>query len=166
MERANKIMALRGSLLQNKNLSYNMNTRVYEAQVNVVGGIALSTGGLPRVVSIDSGLGASPNEVKQNVPKITIADITDPSTLPPLGVILVSGLEDDVIQVTNNGLVGNFDTSLLVLNQNVFLGVNGQLVTVRPKEDRVIQIGTVGNIDAIEGTINVNLQDYPNPEKY
>ncbi len=158
--------AFRGHLSQNENNTYTINARVIEAQVNVVAGIPLSAGGLPRVVSIDAGLGVSSNKINKIVPKIKISDITDLSTLPPLAVTLVPGVLDEVIQVCNNGLLGFFDTSSFVLNQPVFLGINGQIVTVRPKEDRVIQIGSIGNVDALFGTININIQDYPNPEPY
>ena len=129
-------MAFRGYLLQNDNLSYKINTRVYEAQIDAV---AIVLTDLPRVVFVTAE-GASTFDVGQIVPKIKVSDITDITTLPPTGVILISGVADDIVDVCQSGYVGGFDTSALAVNDVLYLTTNGNLTAIRPKEDFVVKI--------------------------
>ena len=155
-------MAFRGYLLQNENLSHTINTRVYEAQIDT---IAIVLTDLPRVVFVTTE-GASTRDVGQIVPKIKVSDITDITTLPPTGVVLLGGVADDIVDVCQSGYVGGFDTSALAVNDIIYLTTNGNLTTIRPKEDFVVQMGKIVTVDASNGVLMIDQQVYPNPEPY
>lgn len=153
-----------GYVLHNKNKTITINTPVIEAEVEAATAVTLSSN-LPLVVYAD-GISTQEFAIPTNVPKIRLSDITDENTFPVLGVAIESGVAENIIHIVNNGIVAGFDTSSFAVGDVVFLGTEGQLVTDRPKEDFVIQMGTILFVDSTEGAIKINVQEYPNPEKY
>lgn len=153
----------RGHLLQNKNFTYTINTIVVEAQV---GPVAIALGSdIPRVV-YTVGEGASTQAVIHTVPQIAISDITDPDTFPVLGVILFDGDINGIVDVCRGGFVGDYNTSSFTVGDTLYLGTNGDLVNVRPNEDKVVQVAKVMSIGVLDGAIDVHIQEFDNTEPY
>ena len=153
-----------GYVLHNNNNTITINTPVIEAEVEAATAVTLSSN-LPLVVYADA-ISTQARSIPANVPKIRLSDITDNNTFPVLGVAIESGTASNIIHIVNNGIVSGFDTSGFTIGQVLFLGTLGQLVVDRPKEDFVIQMGTILFVDATNGAIKINVQEYPNPEKY
>jgi len=144
------------ALPRNDDGTYTIDTRVMEAEINVVGGIAKGlccyvTG---EITVVKAG-------VNIDIPKISIASVDDPTTLPIFGVVLKGGANGEIASVINNGLVTGIDTSSFALEDTLYLGLNGVIQnTPEVGVYGIIQLGTVSKVDAIDGSIQIGIQHF------
>ncbi len=159
-------MTFKSYLLQNSDNTYTMNTRVVSGEINVAGGVSFAVTNIPKAVYLE-GISALPQQVNQGaIPKVKLADITNLATFPILGLLVTAGAQGALTSIITNGFAVDFDTSGFSNGDVLFLSTNGDLTATRPKEDLVVQVGVVIVSDSNNGVIQVNIQEYPNPEVY
>lgn len=80
------------------------------------------------------------------------------STLPALGVMLEAGLGGTTKQAVIFGKVSNVNTSGMLVNSTVYVGVNGGFTNIKPSSNAQ-PIGTVIRVGGSDGVIAVNCED-------
>lgn len=111
-------------------------------------GSALTVGTPVYISGVDSVSG---------LPEVTLSEMPNPSTLPPVGLMFTTVADGATGHVVVFGLVNGVDTSSYTLNAQLYMDPSGGLTEIMPSgvTEPIISIGRVVKVDATTGSILV-----------